>query len=265
MISYIFIFISLFHGNVATNFHGSANNCTHSDQNLLYLQNKICISLGGCQNVTNITAYGDWPSQVTYYYKLLELLEEESTCLHTLQALRTIKWLKNTNTTTSEWWYTWNIFQVQYYDMPRLPNTRIESPATLGRKCWGFNYLKQVWNQKNNFNITFKNRLMKRLSTFDMETFYNAYEYSISLTIPLCNQVMANCFYNSTYLPKKYNGTCPDKIGAFYVGYQWENYGGGNDIINRQKVDYTFPLYHQTKEFQQSIGFAVNVTLNEII
>ena len=34
--------------------------------------------------------------------------------------------------------YTWTVFQVQYYDMPRRPDVRIESADTLGRKCWAF-------------------------------------------------------------------------------------------------------------------------------
>ena len=29
--------------------------------------------------------------------------------------------------------------------MPRRPGDRIESPATLGRKCWAFAYLRHVW------------------------------------------------------------------------------------------------------------------------
>ena len=28
--------------------------------------------------------------------------------------------------------WTWEVFQVQYYDMPRLPGNRIEAPDTLG-------------------------------------------------------------------------------------------------------------------------------------
>ena len=30
-------------------------------------------------------------------------------------------------------------------DAPRKPGTRIESPDTLGRKCWAFAYLRQLW------------------------------------------------------------------------------------------------------------------------
>ena len=37
-----------------------------------------------------------------------------------------------------------SICQVQYYDMPRAPGARVESPATLGRKCWAFAFLAQV-------------------------------------------------------------------------------------------------------------------------
>jgi hypothetical protein len=56
--------------------------------------------------------------------QLLQALVAPTTCLDTPRASTTIEWLRNTNTTTSSWWYTWYVFQVQYYDMPRKPNTR---------------------------------------------------------------------------------------------------------------------------------------------
>ena len=62
--------------------------------------------------------------------------------LNTTFARETISWLNNemsSQSTGGNWMNTlmWMVFQVQYYDMPRKPGTRIESPDTLG-KCWAF-------------------------------------------------------------------------------------------------------------------------------
>jgi hypothetical protein len=100
--------------------------------------------------------------------------------------------------------------------MPRLPGTRIESPDTLGRKCWAFAYLRQEWNPLE---------LTKSLSHagLNMSAFITAYEASIPLTMGLCEKVMANCFVNASYDPSR-NGTCPSKIHDFhYLGFDREN------------------------------------------
>ena len=221
----------------------------------------------------NITAAGDWPSQSVYLNNLLTALIRPSTCLHTPQALATAVWLNNTNTATSEWWYTWFVFQVQYYDMPRLPGARIESPATLGRKCWAFAYLQQIWEQKDahNNNTALREQLQDRLqhANLPIAAFANAYDAALVRTLPLCNRVMANCFVNSTYLPAANNGTCPEQIAAFYVGFVWENGGGNNEAKQsantRMPVDYVFPKYGQTIEYEKNVVDVVDAVLNEII
>ena len=76
---------------------------------------------------------------------LLHAIVAPSTCLNTTEARRTIDFLSVVEAAKSPWWSTWVQFQVQYYSMPRKPGDRIESPATLGRKCWAFAYLRQIW------------------------------------------------------------------------------------------------------------------------
>jgi len=76
---------------------------------------------------------------------LLHAIVAPSTCLNTTEARRTIDFLSVVDAAKSPWWSTWVQFQVQYYSMPRKPGDRIESPATLGRKCWAFAYLRQIW------------------------------------------------------------------------------------------------------------------------
>jgi hypothetical protein len=106
--------------------------------------------------------------------------------------------------------------QVQYYDMPREPGARIESPATLGRKCWAFAYLARVWTDLK----PALQRAMARAPGLSLDKLFVAYDAAVPLTMGLCDQVMANCFLNATFNPER-NGTCPDAESQFYVGYQW--------------------------------------------
>ena len=87
----------------------------------------------------------------------------------------------------SGWWSTWVQFQVQYYDMPRKPGDRIESPATLGRKCWAFAYLRQVW-------IALKPALEAATIAhgLNLRPFIAAWDSAVALTMPLCDRTMAN-------------------------------------------------------------------------
>jgi hypothetical protein len=84
------------------------------------------------------------------------------------------------------------VFQVQYYDMPRLPGARIESPATLGRKCWAFAYLAHIWSGV-------KDGLVSAVAAADgglnLSSFVAAYESAVALTMPLCGKVMVRCLF----------------------------------------------------------------------
>lgn len=165
-------------------------------------------------------------------------LTDKRTCLNTTVSKGIVSWLDVTNATTSGWWNTWVIFQVGYYDMPRQAGARIESPATLGRKCWAFAYLAQVWT-------SLRPALVDAISAagLSLDRMIGAYDAAVPMTLDLCDKVMANCFVNATYDPQARNGTCPDGVGEFYVGFQWENGQRHND------VDFMFPDYSQTKAF----------------
>ena len=126
-----------------------------------------------------------------------------------------IDWL-NVVSNSTPWWNTWFVFQPQYYDMPRVPGTRIESPATLGRKCWAFAYLAEIWD-------ALKAPLLASVAASgsgqNLNSMVSAYESAVAMSMPLCNKVMANCFVNASYDPAARNGTCNDAVGQFYVGY----------------------------------------------
>lgn len=142
-------------GGVSKN-HGeiSFDACASSDSHLKELRDTICSSLVGpgtpwCDpGSSNVSSDKDWPSQVTYMQALLDTIPDSSTCLNTTYALDTVQWINtvqgNANV-SGTFMNTWVDFQVQYYDMPRKPGARIESPGTLGRKCWAFAYLQQLW------------------------------------------------------------------------------------------------------------------------
>ena len=255
----------LYHGKIADTIAG----CANSDMILTQLRDVLCKSLSTqCTTVhpaPNITSQGDWPSQAVYMNDLLTAIASvpkayNASCLRTQTAKHIIEWLADTRMSTP-WWNTWLIFQVQYFDMPRLPGTRIESAATLGRKCWAFSYLKDIW-------VRLKPALSSAMSRSgnDLLTFFDTWENAVSKTMPLCNRVLANCFMNASYDPSLRNGTCPSKVAAFYVGWEWENLGGGREPnVPRSQISYPFPNYAQTDTSKKSTDFAVDTVLNEII
>lgn len=198
----------------------------------------------------------DWPSQVVYLHDVLIAVADPHTCLNTSVGRSVLAWLQLTDVEKSSWWWTWLVFQPQYYDMPRLPGTRIESPATLGRKCWAFAYLAEVWPALK----------PKLVSLKQLAGFIRAYDKAISFTMDLCYKVAANCFVNASYDPAR-NGTCPGRTGAFFIGFAWENEGGGRSPQPhfRHRIRFPFPAYGQTEDFRRDSAFAVGVALYEIV
>ena len=95
-----------------------------------------------------MTAAHDWPTQSVYMKIILEAVVDPSTCLGTEIAQNLVAWLNIVSTDPGEsmWWWNWYVFQPQYYAMPRSAGDRVESPATLGRKCWAFAFLRQLWS-----------------------------------------------------------------------------------------------------------------------
>lgn len=205
----------------------TARDCTASDRLLFQQKAMLCGSLtqqhtSWCGNLWENTTSKpscDWPSQSVYMQDILNTLVAPNTCLNTTFARETISWLNNemsSQSNSGNWMNTWMVFQVQYYDMPRKPGTRIESPDTLGRKCWAFAYLKQFWNpQALEYAVATVGLNVSRLT--------QATAKAIPFTMDLCEKVMANCFKNTSFTPSR-KGTCPGKIALFhYLGFDREN------------------------------------------
>ena len=210
----------------------SPSTCEESDARLQFLQELICDSLTqdetdwcgtSFENVSH--ASKDWPSQAVYMHRLLLALEDPATCLNTSVALDTTRWLNSSQAApdiSGTFAWTYLVFQVQYYDMPRQPGARIESPATLGRKCWAFAYLSDFWDPE---------ALTSSLATADLDVsgFVDMHSAAIPLTMNLCWEVMSNCFVNASYDPSR-NGTCPGKIDEFRFGFDRENIKRGRNV-----------------------------------
>mmetsp|Transcript_14781 Transcript_14781/g.24730 ORF Transcript_14781/g.24730 Transcript_14781/m.24730 type:complete len:244 (-) Transcript_14781:238-969(-) len=172
----------------------------------------------------------DWPNQVVYMGKLLTSLSSYTKNGCDPETSSVVKdavgWLNNSQAdpkNSGSFMNTWQVFQVQYYDMPRIPGVRIESPDTLGRKCWAFAYLAQ------NLPGTFPNTTSTN-EPIDFSNFVEQSKTAIPMTMDLCNKVMANCFVNKTYDPSR-KGTCPLAVFDFhYLGFERENAKRGFDV-----------------------------------
>jgi hypothetical protein len=219
---------------VAVSWSGASSDCTASDATLLKQRKLICNSLVQgftpfCQNDwENVTASKDWPGQAIYMRNLLTTLASPTTCLNTSYAGDTARWLNESMANSSEsgnFMWTWLVFQVQYYDMPRKPGDRIEAPDTLGRKCWAMAYLTQQW-------ATFSNALLQNLAAagLDITGFTSAYKNAMPLTIDICQKVICNCFKNASYDPSR-SGNCKVDLDKFhYLGFDREGTSHGGDV-----------------------------------
>jgi hypothetical protein len=198
--------------------------CAASDANLRLRRETICASLVGPTTpwctypANNVTAAGDWPNQAVYMHDFLAALVDNSTCLSTPYAHDSVSWLNTSQadpTVSGAFMNTWTVFQVQYYDMPRQPGVRIEAPDTLGRKCWAFAYLRQLWDEAG---------LERALGAAGLSAaaFAGEYDRAVPETMLLCSEVLANCFVNASYDPAR-NGTCPGDSALFFLGFQREN------------------------------------------
>lgn len=253
----------------------AALNCTASDANLVALKSLYCKSMGPAWDcpVGNYSAAGDWPTQVVYMKNILVAVVDPSTCLDTPIAVDLVHWLNffSTDPQISMWWWNWLVFQPQYFAMPRVqpPGERIETPSTLGRKCWAFSFLAQIWG-------TLRPQILETMSRTDtnLTSFVAAYDAAVPMSLGLCERVMANCFVNATYNPSLRNGTCPGVVDQFFVGFSWEN---GNNNATRSGlcpvgncwrndcVEYPFPRYNQTDAWRAAAVFSVNTALNCIL
>lgn len=108
--------------------------------------------------------------------------------------------------------------------MPRKPGIRIESPATLGRKCWAFALLK------DKMSVMQAAQARLALTGLNLSSFAEQYTAAAPFAISLCERVMANCFVNASYDPRR-KGSCTSKVAAFhYLGFERENVKRGLPI-----------------------------------
>lgn len=198
--------------------------CAASDDTLRSQRSTICSSYSDVGkaccgfNCSAVSAKGDWPNQAVYVTRLLQTLTAPGTCLNTTFARATVAWLNSSGAEADPgtFFNTWTVFQVQYYDMPRKPGSRIEAPDTLGRKCWAFAFLRLMWNPS-------RLQAALRAAGLALPTFVSSYEAAVPLTMELCEKVKANCFVNASYNQQR-NGTCPTKVFEFHdLGFEREN------------------------------------------
>eukprot|EP01043_Picozoa_sp_COSAG02_P005723 COSAG02_NODE_157_length_32999_cov_31.863647_7_plen_585_part_00 len=204
---------------------GGGSDCAASDAKLEKSREMLCSSLtqantSWCGDFQRNGAATDWPSQAVYMVQILVALKSPDACLNTTYARDTVGWLNTMQTaavsTTGNFFWTWLVFQVQYYDMPRQPGVRIEAPDTLGRKCWAFAFLNAQFGEQALVDAL-------RQHALQMPSFIANYTAAIPLTMNLCDRVRANCFLNSSYDPR-HNGTCPGKLAEFALGFERENF-----------------------------------------
>jgi hypothetical protein len=205
---------------------GEYVSCSASDSLLENLMNVNCGSYYGnganplCPSNASNNVRHDWPDQVVYTVTMAKALIANTTCRNTSTALSTATWLNSEmGNATFYGGFMWNfqIFQVQYYDMPRKPGDRIESASTLGYKCWALAYLAQAWAEIRGSFIA-----VMSAADLPLDIFVAQYDAAVNMTLPLCNEVLANCFVNASYDPAR-NGTCPTAVEEFHFGFDYQN------------------------------------------
>ena len=211
----------------------AAPGCDASDAAVTAARDAACASLVQPANSTPWCLYPagtksaeDWPSQSVYLNAVLGALlaAAPAGCLATPAAAGVLQWLDTSQSsaaTAGSFAYTWQVFQPQYYDMPRAAGERIEAPDTLGRKCWAYAYLAQV---AAGTLAALRGALAPAgLPATLMSALADSFSAAVPPTMASCNAVIANCFLNTTYEPALHNNTCPADVVLFELGFQREN------------------------------------------
>lgn len=204
--------------------------CTEFDQHLEIQKETICSSLvqsptDWCgDSFINISSERDFPMQSKYFVTLLETILSNGQCLNTSVGTAVVKWLNGPMANVSLsgsflWTYHW---QLGYFAMPRPHNDRIESPYTLGMKCWAYAFLSRTWQPQALLEVTSNAGL-------DVTTFVNEYNSTVAPTMLACSEVIANCFVNASYSPLR-NGTCPLSVDLFHLGYEFQSVRCGGNV-----------------------------------
>lgn len=211
--------------------------CGASDAAVTAARDALCASLVSnstpwCVYPSGTKSAEDWPSQAVYLNAVLNtLLAAPSGCLVTPAATSVLGWLDTSQSSpdlNGSFAWTWQVFQPQYYDMPRAPGARIEAPDTLGRKCWAYAYLAQV--AARSLTALRGTLAAAGLPATLLAAFVGSFSDSVPPTMASCDAVIANCFLNTTYQPAAHNGTCPGDVVLFGLGFQRENFLRGGIV-----------------------------------
>ena len=107
----------------------------------------------------------------------------------------------------------------------------MESAATLGRKCWAFAYLRQIW-EKGGIKVALETATVAH--GMDLSAFVAAWDGATRLTMPLCSRMMANCFVNESFSISR-NGTCPVRASASSTAAElWSEHESSRPIATHQ-------------------------------
>jgi hypothetical protein len=207
-----------------------APSCAASDAAATAARNAACASCVQPYNSTPWCLYPagtksaeDWPSQSVYINAVLSaLVAAPPGCLATPAAAAVLTWLNTSQASAAlsgTFAWTWQIFQPQYYDMPRAAGERIEAPDTLGRKCWAYAYLAQVAAR----SLAALRGALAAAGLPALAALEGTFAAAVPATLASCDAVIANCFLNTTYQPALHNGTCKSDVVLFYLGFQREN------------------------------------------
>jgi hypothetical protein len=208
----------------------AAPDCRASDAAVTAARDAVCASLvpastPWCGYPDGTRSAGDWPSQSVYMNAALAALAAAPAgCLATPAASGVLSWLDASQATAAlngSFAWTWQVFQPQYFEMPRAAGERVEAPDTLGRKCWAYAYMTQVASRS-------LAALRGALAAAGLPAaLLAAFEGSFSAAAPpamaSCDAVIANCFKNTSYQPALHNGTCAGDVALFGLGFQREN------------------------------------------
>lgn len=176
--------------------------------------NSICCPAGMWPNRPSWAKH-DWPMQSRYFANVLQTLASlPAGCRATPTVLQALSWLNvNAGSDTCSVNWSWASFQFQYYILPRpSPSERVESPFTLGEKCFAFSLLADTFAMTRSALQKFGKILAPAL---------NMFAANIPIGATLCNEDCWACWKNQTR-NFALNGTCPMSVIEFKAGFEYE-------------------------------------------
>ena len=201
-----------------------ASNCTSSLVQVKVAHDLACNSLDAgsdvypwCRAPVDHNAKGDFPHLVLYMGGVVEALTSVPDDCDTKGYVHWLNYWMANSSVAGTWANELLVFQPGYFAMP-IHRIRVETPWTLGLKCWAMSYLEERLVP-----------LMSEMAVHMKGAFTGAHSFVNVTTraaaggVQQCHMVKANCFHNSTYQPAKHNNTCPLLYLEFHGGWNWQN------------------------------------------